>query len=62
MTTNPFKQAILSQQVQIGLWANLCHPIATEVTAGAGFDWLLIDAEHAPNDVPIVLGHVSVIT
>lgn len=59
MTTNPFKQAILSHQVQIGLWANLCHPIATEVTAGAGFDWLLIDAEHAPNDVPIVLGQLQ---
>jgi len=56
--SNPFKQAILSGKVQIGLWANLCNPIATEVTAGAGFDWLLIDAEHAPNDVTTVLGQL----
>ena len=41
--TNAFKQALLAGKVQIGLWANLCNNIATEVTAGAGFDWLLID-------------------
>ena len=59
---NPFKQAILSQQKLIGLWSSLCNPIATEVVAGAGFDWLLIDAEHAPNDVTIVLGQLHAMT
>ncbi|QOV90397.1 aldolase/citrate lyase family protein [Humisphaera borealis] len=59
---NPFKHAILAGRVQIGLWANLCNPIATEVTAGAGFDWLLIDAEHAPNDVTTVIGQLHAMT
>ena len=35
----------------IGLWAALASPYSTELVAGAGFDWLLIDGEHAPNDL-----------
>jgi len=52
---NPFKQAIAKQQAQIGLWVNLGHPVSTEICAGAGFDWLLLDAEHAPNDVTTLI-------
>ena len=48
---NPFKLALKNKQAQIGLWLGLCDSYATEICAGAGFDWLLIDGEHAPNDL-----------
>ena len=44
---------------QIGLWVGLANAYATEVVAGAGFDWLLIDGEHAPNDLRTVLGQLQ---
>lgn len=46
---NHFKHAIEAGQLQIGLWAQLASNNVTEVIAGAGYDWLVIDAEHAPN-------------
>ncbi len=52
---NTFKQALQNKQAQIGLWMSLADSYATEITAGAGFDWLLIDGEHAPNDLRSVL-------
>jgi 4-hydroxy-2-oxoheptanedioate aldolase len=55
-THNPFKQALREGKPQIGLWLMLASPYATEVCASCGFDWLLIDSEHAPNDVPMMLG------
>ena len=51
---NRFKQAIAARKVQIGLWASLSSHYTTEVIAGAGFDWILIDTEHSPNDPPMV--------
>lgn len=62
VTTNLFKQALREGKVQIGLWANLCGNVATEVTAGAGFDWLLLDTEHAPNELPMILGQLQAMT
>lgn len=53
--SNPFKAAIASGQQQIGLWLSLADPYATELCATAGFQWLLIDGEHAPNDVRSML-------
>jgi len=58
---NPFKQAIAGGHAQIGLWLALANPYAAEICAGAGFDWLLIDAEHAPNDIPLVLSQLQAI-
>lgn len=52
---NRFKRALLEQQLQIGLWCTLGSPYGLEVVAGAGFDWLLLDAEHGPNDVLTIL-------
>lgn len=52
---NTFKQALQNKQAQIGLWMSLADSYATEITANAGFDWLLIDGEHAPNDLRSVL-------
>jgi 4-hydroxy-2-oxoheptanedioate aldolase len=53
---NLFKQALKNKQPQIGLWLMLASPYATEICASCGFDWLLIDGEHSPNDVPMLLG------
>lgn len=48
---NRFKAALTSDTPLIGLWLALGTAYTTEVAASAGFDWLLIDGEHAPNDL-----------
>ncbi len=48
---NRFRQDLLAGKTQIGCWVSLGSAISTEVLGVAGFDWLLLDAEHAPNDV-----------
>lgn len=48
---NRFRQALRTRERLIGCWCSLGSPITTEVLGVAGFDWLLLDAEHAPNDV-----------
>lgn len=58
---NPFKQALREGRTQIGLWVGLADPYAIEAMAGAGFDWLLIDGEHAPNDLRTVLGQLQAV-
>jgi len=55
LPANPFKRALQAGQPQLGLWASLASNYAVEVVAGAGFDWLLIDTEHTPNDLESVL-------
>jgi len=45
---NKFKTAIKSGQKQYGIWNGIPHSYAAEILAGSGFDWVLIDAEHAP--------------
>lgn len=59
--TNPFKHAIRGDVPQIGLWAALADAYVTEVLATAGFDWLLIDNEHAPNDVRSTLAQLQAV-
>ena len=51
---NPFKRALRARRPQIGLWSSLASHLSVEVIAGAGFDWLLLDMEHAPNELPMV--------
>jgi len=48
---NRFRHAVRAGETQIGCWASLASPIATELLGTIGFDWMLLDAEHAPNDV-----------
>lgn len=59
--TNRFKAALKAEQPQIGLWLGLCSGYSAELLAGAGFDWLLIDGEHAPNDIQGVLHQLQAI-
>jgi 2-keto-3-deoxy-L-rhamnonate aldolase RhmA len=56
---NAFKHAIKAGQLQIGLWCSLASNITTEIVSHSGFDWLLIDTEHAPNEVPDVLAQLQ---
>ena len=52
---NRFRQALLARRRLIGCWCSLANPVTTEVLGLAGFDWLLLDAEHAPNDVTTLI-------
>ncbi len=61
MKVNAFKAAIAARKPQIGLWQALASPYTAEICAGAGFDWLLIDAEHAPNDIPLILSQLQAV-
>lgn len=55
MTGNRFKRRLIAGEAQVGLWQTLATPITTELCAAAGFDWLLLDAEHAPHSSPSLL-------
>jgi 4-hydroxy-2-oxoheptanedioate aldolase len=57
--SNRFKQALQEGRPQIGLWAALGDAYATEAVASTGFDWLLIDGEHAPNDLRSILAQLQ---
>ena len=48
---NSFKHKLLAGQRLIGCWSSLANAITTEVLGVAGFDWILLDGEHSPNDV-----------
>ena len=58
---NPFKQALADKRPQIGLWLGVADPYSAELWAGAGFDWLLIDGEHSPNELRSILGQLQAI-
>src|SRR5258708_36688772 len=58
---NPFKRALVAGRQQIGLWVSLASPYSAEVVAGAGFDWLVIDTEHSPNEVDTTLAQLQVV-
>jgi len=54
MPVNRLKRALAEKRPQIGLWSALSSHISVEVVAGSGFDWLLLDTEHSPNELTMV--------
>src|SRR3954469_17889252 len=58
---NQFKRAIRSGQQQIGLWCSLASHISAEMLSGSGFDWLLLDTEHSPNEIPMVFSQLQAV-
>jgi 4-hydroxy-2-oxoheptanedioate aldolase len=58
---NAFKHAITAGQRQIGFWLSLGSAAVAEVVAGAGYDWVMIDAEHGPNDLSTVIDQLRVL-
>ncbi len=59
--TNVLKQKLAAGEVLYGCWVGLADAYLAEITATAGFDWLLIDGEHAPNDLRTILGQLQLI-
>jgi 4-hydroxy-2-oxoheptanedioate aldolase len=58
---NIFKANLRAGKAQIGLWLGLANAYSAELCASAGFDWLLIDGEHAPNDLRSILGQLQAV-
>ncbi|MDU8910219.1 HpcH/HpaI aldolase/citrate lyase family protein [Aestuariicoccus sp. MJ-SS9] len=58
---NAFKRQLASGQRSIGCWMCLCDPYVAEIVARAGFDWVLIDGEHAPNDLVTITRQLQVV-
>lgn len=56
---NAFKAALARGELQIGLWSSLCSPIVAEIIGYSGFDWILVDTEHSPNEPPAVLAQLQ---
>lgn len=59
---NKFKSALHSEQIQFGIWNGIPHSYVAEILAGAGFDFVVVDAEHGTfsiNDIVIQLQAMS---
>ncbi|WP_448191007.1 HpcH/HpaI aldolase family protein [Azospirillum sp. sgz301742] len=59
MPKNAFKHAIEAGRLQVGLWSILSSHVTVEIIAGSGFDWLVLDTEHAPNELPMVYSQLQ---
>jgi len=58
---NPFKKALRDGKTVFGCWLGLANPFSTEVMGTAGFDWLVIDGEHGPNDLRSIHAQLQVL-
>ena len=58
---NQFKKALSQAKPIFGLWQGIPDTTVAEIGAGAGFDWLLIDAEHGPFDLKSVMAHLQAV-
>lgn len=56
---NAFKAALAAGKLQIGLWSSLRSNVAAEIVGDCGFDWILFDTEHSPNEVPDLLAQLQ---
>lgn len=56
---NAFKAGLRAKTLQIGLWQSLCSNIGAEICSDSGFDWLLLDTEHSPNEIPDLLSQLQ---
>ena len=58
---NSFKEALKNKKLQLGFWQSLASTSTSEISAQIGFDWLLIDGEHAPNDIADITNLLRVV-
>jgi 4-hydroxy-2-oxoheptanedioate aldolase len=58
---NAFKHALAQGKLQIGLWSSLCSNIAAEIISDSGFEWILLDTEHSPNEIPGLLSQLQAV-
>lgn len=61
LPTNHFKHALRAGRQQIGLWSTIPSPYVCEIIGGAGYDWVLLDTEHTPTDVPLMLQQLQAV-
>jgi len=61
LPSNPFKAALAKREPQYGIWAGFASGYAAEITASFGYDWMLIDGEHAPNTVPSIQAQLQAV-
>ena len=61
LPVNTFKRALKEGERQIGLWSSLASHYSVELLAGSGFDWLLFDTEHSPNELDMVFTQLQAI-
>lgn len=61
LPVNKFKHGLSRGELQIGLWCSLCSNIAAEVVAHSGYDWLLLDTEHSPNELPDLVAQLQAV-
>lgn len=61
LPVNRFKRALRANEQQLGLWVSLTSPYSAELVAGSGFDWLLIDTEHSPNEIDATLAQLQAV-
>ena len=54
LPVNHFKHALKAGKPQIGIWSSLCSHIVADILSNSGFDWVLLDTEHSPNELPMV--------
>ncbi|MDE1569013.1 4-hydroxy-2-oxoheptanedioate aldolase [Aquabacter sp. P-9] len=59
--TNRFKAALAEGRTLTGLWLALANAYTAEICAGAGYDWLLVDGEHAPNHIQSLVAQLQVL-
>jgi 4-hydroxy-2-oxoheptanedioate aldolase len=62
LPVNKFKKALKEGKPQIGIWSSLSSHIVAEILAHAGFDWVLLDTEHSPNELPMVQSQLHAMT
>jgi len=58
---NSVKKGLTEGRVQLGLWCSLGSALVTEIMAGSGCDWLLIDGEHSPNDLLSIVAQLQAV-
>lgn len=58
---NHFKHRLKAGECLHGIWLGFANPYAAEMAATAGFDWLLIDGEHAPNDIRSIMAQLAIL-
>src|SRR5690348_4564934 len=58
---NAFKHALVQGRLQIGLWSSLCSNMAAEIISDSGFDWILFDTEHSPNEIPGLMAQLQAV-
>ncbi|MCA4133360.1 HpcH/HpaI aldolase/citrate lyase family protein [Arthrobacter sp. M4] len=57
-----FKQALAAADRPLaGMWVCSGSPLIAELCAGAGLDWILIDAEHSPNGLESILAQLQAV-